>query len=501
MAKLMMVLTLSCFLFFSGFSSGYVLLEDPISQKGVLEAFESLILEGKESWNIPGMAVGIIYQGTPIYQKAFGIKDMETEDPIDIETLFQIGSTTKAFTAALMATFVDEGTFNWNDSVRDHYPEFSFRDPFAREHFLLEDLFAQHSGLYPYAGDEIAFWCYPRETILDSLAYLPSLYSFRSGFSYVNNLFVVAEEIMIRHSGATYKQLLNERFFEPLGMSHSKATVEGFLESDNHTSTHRHSPDGPIKIDPDAGFLNWLTPVFPAGGIASNIPDMLRWVEMQMNLGRFGETQVISSENIKKMHTPKAIMLGNAIDPIRAYCLSWVFEEYAGQKLIWHNGDTSACRAMVQMDLNHQLGIVILSNVGGQSLPDLLARSFIKLALGIEPENVRMPVGSELMDDSFLFYPSLPMEVYTGAYDNPLFGTVILSTDGSNLIGVASEALHPFLFKHRTRDLFDIYLPAFSTDQSLLQAHFILSPAGIADQFFLYSAGNPEGYRFVRNSE
>ncbi len=57
-----------------------------------------------------------------------------------------------------------------------------------------------------------------------------------------------------------------------IGMIHTKAMVEAFLQSDNHTSTHRHSPEGPIQIDPDSGFLNWLTPVFPAGGIVFNLP-------------------------------------------------------------------------------------------------------------------------------------------------------------------------------------------------------------------------------------
>ncbi len=218
MKKSVLILLIVSVVSFVGFSAVFGELEDLETRAKILERWEAELLTLMDEWMIPGMAAGIIYKNETIFEGAYDVKDLVTQEPVNLETLFQIGSTTKAFTSALVAMMVEEGAFSWKDRVVDLYPQFSLMDSFAQDNFLVEDLMAQHSGFYPYTGDVLAMWGFDREKVLEALPYWPFQYSFRSGFSYVNNLFVVAEEILTRHAARSYSELIEERIFKPLGM-------------------------------------------------------------------------------------------------------------------------------------------------------------------------------------------------------------------------------------------------------------------------------------------
>ncbi len=327
---------------------------------------------------IPGMAAGIIYNNETIFQQAYGVKDLSTMEPVDLNSLFQVGSTTKAFTSALAAMFVEEGFFDWKDRVVDVYPSLRLRDTYAQESFLVEDLMAQRSGLYPCAEDVLVIWGFDRGKLLQALTYHPTMYSFRSGYSYVNNLFLAVEDLLTKYSGKSYSELLQERIFDPLEMNNSTGTIEDFLSADNIVTTYMYSNGGLLAIDPEDSFIRRVNAVFPAGGICSNIPDMLRWVDLHLNMGTVNGEELLTRDSILFMHTPMTIIHGNSLEPVRAYCQGWVYEEFAGLKTIWHNGDSAGCHVMVLMVPQEQLGIGVLSNVESKkcltSLPELLCR-------------------------------------------------------------------------------------------------------------------------------
>ncbi len=496
--RIFLVLILVALITGVAISGAFSSLDDSRTRQVILERWETELLRLMEEWMIPGMTAGIVYKGEVIFEKAFGVTDLSTMEPVDLNTLFQIGSTTKAFTSALAAILIQEGLFSWKDRVIDLFPEFRMQDTFAQENFLVEDLMAQHSGLYPYAGDVLAMWGFGREKVLEALPYMRPLYSFRAGYSYVNNLFVVVEEIMMRKTGKEYAELLNEKLFEPLGMHSSLATIDEFLEASNKVTLHMYDPTGPIAIDPNEHFIRWVEPVFPAGGIASNIPDMLRWVNMHLNLGKVDGKRLIPEEEILFMHSPRTIVYGNSLEPIRAYCQAWVYEEFEGQKLIWHNGDTSGCHTMVLMIPQAQLGIVILSNVGGQSVPDFLAKAFVQLAIGREPsllKNLQVPAVVKDHPERRV-YPHLPLEEYEGLYYNELFETVFVETDGTKLTGRAVGGSLHLTFEHVTRDLFDVHILPYL--KGIHQVSFLLNDQGRVEGLLLWEPSSADPYWFER---
>jgi CubicO group peptidase (beta-lactamase class C family) len=498
MKKLLCYFLVAALVVIMGFSGELKFLEKSQERATTLKQWEDELTKAMEEWNIPGMAAGIIYKDEVIYKNAFGVKDLASKEPVDIETVFQIGSTTKAFTSTLSAIFVDEGMFDWKDRVMDLYPEFRLKDVSAQQGFLFEDLMAQHSGLYPYAGDILSIWGFGRDKILSSLPKWPTMYSFRTEFSYVNNLFVVVEEILSRNSGKSYDELLHEKIFKPLDMNNSHGTLDGFLEASNNVTTHYFDGEDIIPIDPQGDFIEWVNSVAPAGVISSNINDMLKWVNMHLNKGTVDNEDIVSKENLLKTHSPHTYLSGNPSEPIAAYCLGWVMEEFEGKKILWHNGDTSGCHAMILMIPKDELGIVILSNMGSHDVPDILAKAFVQLAIGKDPDVLKGLDRDESLEEKqeTFVYDHLLLEEYVGTYQNEIFEEMIIEKENSTLKGKVANGSRTLTFEHENRDLFTLHLLPYLKD--LNQVSFILNEKGKVEGFFLWESSSPDPYWFEK---
>ena len=172
----------------------------------VLSAFEDYAEHARATWGTPGMAIAVVHRDQVVYTKGFGVKKVGGADPIDPHTVFPIGSTSKAFTSALVALLADAGKLRWEDPVIDHVPAFEMYDPWVTRAFMIEDLMAQRSGMSPYAGDLLAVIGFDAPYIQAQIRHMQPVSSFRSRFGYVNNLFLVAAEVIKRHSGMTWEE-------------------------------------------------------------------------------------------------------------------------------------------------------------------------------------------------------------------------------------------------------------------------------------------------------
>ncbi|MEA2066918.1 MAG: serine hydrolase [Thermotogota bacterium] len=372
------------------------------------------------------------------------------------------------------------------------------KDSFAQDNFLIEDLMAQHSGLYPYAGDILAIWGFGKEKVLSSLSEWPTMYSFRSDFSYVNNLFVVVEEILERYSGKSYSELLKERIFDPLGMNSTHGTLDDFINESNAVTTHVNNEKNPVPIDPEGDIIKWVKSVAPAGVISSNILDMLKWVNMHLNKGTFDGNEIVSKENLLITHSPHTYVLGNPSEPIAAYCLGWVMEEFEGFKILWHNGDTSGCHTMILMIPKARLGIVILLNMGSHEVPDILAKAFVQLTLGKELEILDQlyTEDSETSDEDVEVYPHLTLEEYTGKYHNEIFEDIVIKVEDSVLKAEVANGTHVLTLEHITRDYFTAHLLPYMKD--INQVSFLVNDKGKIKGFYLTEPSSSDPYWFEK---
>jgi CubicO group peptidase (beta-lactamase class C family) len=409
--------------------------------------------------NIPGMAYAIVKDDKVVYAKGFGVKDAAAEEPVGVHTVFEIGSTSKAFTTTLLAMLADEGQIDWDDPVRAHLPEFSLMDPWVTNEFQIADLVSQRSGMPPYSLDLMAFIGFGRDDIARAVRFVEPITSFRSTFGYVNTLFLTAAEIIEDKTGFAWEDNLDVSIFGPLGMTETTAHPEVVATLRDIARGHIVSESGGLWPIPDNWtYADWIDIYGPAGGIRSNVMDMTKWIRMQLNDGQFEGTRIVSEENIAVMREPRIFVGIPVFGDVASYASAWIYNTFSPYPVVWHNGETSGMHSIVALIPKANAGLVVLTNSAPNSLPELmLAKAY---ALYFHPEGTeglrletqataadsaattgpgdlfRRPARSLAMDE---IDPQigLPLDRYVGVYTNPAYGTITVS--------LVDDALHALI--------------------------------------------------------
>lgn len=398
---------------------------------------ESYIANGMKSFDVPGVAIGMVAGDKLVYSKGFGIRSKSGGQPVDTQTLFQIGSTTKAFLSTIMAIAVDCGKFHWDDRVVDLDPDFQLKDPWVTREFRVFDLLAQRSGLPPYVNDILGMLGFDENALIRSLRYVEPVSSFRSSFAYTNITHVIAGRIVAKaESASDWNAVLRQELLDPLGMKSSTYTAEAIKAAPNHAEGHRYAPEGSIEVP--------LDPFFPyvfggAGDINSNIEEMARWVRLQLNDGSFEGTRIVSPENLAVTRTPKV-----ALNDKVSYALGWIVAQTPNGNVVWHNGGTSGFGAFVGLELDRHIGVIILTNEGNVGFPDALGLWIFDrlldnapvdhVAKTLERAKKNFSDGDKMFAKPVDPRPFPPLAPLCGTFANASFGKATLKQDGSALV-------------------------------------------------------------------
>src|SRR5438552_4460613 len=230
---------------------------EPAETKATMESrvqelipdIEAYVVNGMKGFDIPGVAIGIVANDRLVYAKGFGVRSKSNRLPVDTRTIFQIGSTTKAFLTATMAIMVDRGKLRWDDRVVDLYPEFRLKDPWVTREFRVFDLAAQRSGLPPLVNDILMMLNFKEPELIRSLGHLEPVSSFRTTFAYTNITHLLASRIVAKAAGASdWNAVLQKELLDPLGMKDSTYTVEAIEAAANHANGHRWTPEGTVEV-------------------------------------------------------------------------------------------------------------------------------------------------------------------------------------------------------------------------------------------------------------
>jgi CubicO group peptidase (beta-lactamase class C family) len=456
-----------------GFSSGVSAGEkqkyqvpDEAKLKTILADFDQYAEKGMKEWNIPGMAVAIVQGDKIIYSKGFGVKKLGNSDPVTPNTVFQIGSTSKAFTSLLVAMLVDEGKLKWDDHVVDHLPDFMMYDPWVTREFRVKDLMAQRSGLTSYSADTLAIVGFDREHIIQSIRHIKPVSSFRSEFAYQNHLFLVAAKLVEVKTGKSWEQNVRERIFNPLGMHNSSMDMKSFINAGDVTHLHNNDNGKISAIPMDWKFFNWPYVYGPAGGINSSVLDMTRWIQFQYNNGVFNNNRLISSENLEFLHTPQTRLPKIQFHPMQYYCQAWVYREYNPYRILWHTGATSGCGTMVALIPEADIGIIILGNTISKHQASLayyfFDRYFGHPVFDWSGEELKLAKKGEVEGQKGLPVPavkpipSLPVKSYSGTYVNDMFGKITITVNREVLSLTAGPSRTDINLRHYDANIFQV---------------------------------------------
>ena len=417
---------------------------------------DTYVASSMKTFDVPGMAVAIVKDGKVVVAKGYGVRKLGESTPVDEFTMFAIGSNTKAFTTAALATLIDQGKLAWDDPVYQRLPGFVMYDPYVSHEMTIRDLLTHRSGMGLGEGD-LLFWphtTYTRDDIIHKLRYMKPASSFRSRYAYDNLLYMTAGQIIPTVTGTSWDDYISQNIFTPLGMNHSTVSSKAFKPADDYAFPHSRV-DGKLQPIP----LEDLDNVGPAGSINSCAADMAKWVQLQLSHGKFADRdgrlfseprsrEMWAAQTILPIGEPPASLAGLKAN-FAAYGLGWGLRDYHGRKMVGHTGGVGGFVSRVMLVPQENLGVVILTNAEQTSAFDSILYHIIDHYFQLTPsdwianykkvdddddkeaaETMKKAEGSRAADSK----PSLALEKYAGVYNDAWYGPVTIRQENGGLV-------------------------------------------------------------------
>jgi CubicO group peptidase (beta-lactamase class C family) len=422
---------------------------------GELDAY---IKKTMKQWQIPGLAVALVKGDTVVHMRGYGVREIGKKDAVDENTVFPIGSASKAFTSTAIALLVQDGKLSWDDPVIDRMQGFRMYDPWVTREIAIRDLLCNRGGLSEasellwYATDN------DRGEIVRRLRYIRPESSFRSRYAYRNCMFITAGQVIPAVTGMSWDDFVKERIFQSLGMTRSFTSVRD-LQNLGNVATPHIKMDGRISPIPFRNIDN----AGPAGSINASVRDMSRWLRFHMNNGKLDGKKIAKPAVIEETHKPHTpIPFSHDFKSVFpwgrqfSYCLSWVLIDYDGEPCIYHNGQIDGIYAVIGFLPEKNVGAVVLSNLENQHLSDVVFLRALDVLLERTPKdwNAIYMKNRENREEIMAktqkgleaarvqgTKPSLPPGAYAGVYESEIYGKVRVSLEENRLVVHLSSVL------------------------------------------------------------
>jgi len=497
-----------------------------------LEGLDDWMGEQLEGWNVPAAAVAVVHDGEVVLTAGYGRRDVEADLPADADTLFAIGSASKAFTATVLATLAEEGKVDWDEPVHTYLPDFELADEYATLHLTLRDLVSHVSGLPRH---DLMWYGSPlsRHELYERLRYLEPSEELRQRFQYQNLMFMTAGILAGEVAGSSWEELVERRLFAPLGMKRSSVRLSGLTADADAARGYREKPDDeadeadgadeaaggeqaprPLEVMP----YRDIDAVGPAGSVSSSARDMARWLLLQLGDGEVDGQRVLAATSLRTLHRPHVVVEGGIESalfqqpemPYLMYGLGWFVQPYRGHEMVHHGGNIDGFSARVTFFPRDGLGIVVLSNRNGTLLPTVVTLHLADRFLGLDAidwssryhaiadslEGARDGIeASQEVERQEGTSPSHPLADYAATYSHPAYGDLTVSLGEDGRLAVSFHALDSPL-EHWHYDVFN------ATEAPLrgVKLTFDLDAGGAIDRVRVPLEGTVEAIEFTRQA-
>jgi CubicO group peptidase (beta-lactamase class C family) len=435
---------------------------DPVAlAKEALAGFDEVVTDAMKKFEVPGMAIAIVKGKEIVYAKGFGLRDVERQLPVTADTLFAIGSSTKAFTTFVLGTLVDEGKIEWEKPLRNYIPWFKLYDPSMTEHLTVRDLVTHRSGLPRHDLVWYNNFESSREQFVRKLAYLEPSADLREKFQYNNLMFLTAGYLTEVITGKTWEEAVRARILDPLGMKRTDFSVVD-MQKDGDFSQPYGKKDSKIEKLP----FRPITNLAPAGSINSSVNEMARWVTVHLNGGKYGDKKLAEGPTVDDMHI--AHMVTGATSPEAEitggeYGMGWFGDNYRGHRRVEHGGNIDGFSANVVLFPKDDFGMVVLTNLNGTPLRDLITQVVADRLLGLKPMDwinlgaARRALAEKESKEGAKkkavtriagTVASHKLTEYAGDYEHPGYGILKVSANGDHLETTFNSIVTPLEHWH-----------------------------------------------------
>ncbi len=349
----------------------------------------SFVRTGMKQLNVPGVGIAFIDHGKVVYEGGLGVRDIQTAQPVDKNTLFMIASNTKGLTTLMLARVVDQGKLRWDELATQAYPSFRLGSPATTAKVRIEDLICACTGV-PRKDFDWILGTTPQtgtEETFTQLVHTEPTSSYGKIFQYSNTMATAAGFIAGHLEypnlplGAAYDKAMQSLVFDPLGMTRTTFDMQKAL-SEDHASPHGQTIDGVTKVV--ATPINDIAiPYRPAGEAWSSSHDMLKYVQNEIAQGVLPNgKRLMSAKNLlqRRVHTVP-------VSENEWYGMGLMDDERYGVSVIHHGGDLIGFHSDWFAIPSAGVGAVILTNSdSGVYLRGPLERRLLEVLYNGKPQ-------------------------------------------------------------------------------------------------------------------
>ena len=411
-----------------------------------LEGIDNVIEKALKSFNQTGFAVAVVENDKVIYSKGFGYRDYENKLKVDSNTLFAIGSCTKAFTSSIIGVLNNKGKLDFDDSPIDYINELRFHNPQLNEIITIRDLMTHNTGIPRHDLSWYFFPTFSKDSLVSRIQYHEPVTTVRNKFYYNNFMFMLQGVIAERITNKSWEENIQESIFKPLGMERSNISIAEMEQAENAAIGYLedHEKTDYYKI---AGMS-------PAGSINSSVNDMSKWLITWINEGKYNDKEIlppayvaeaISSQNVIAPNMPSdenpGLHLAN-------YGFGWMITSYKGHYLVTHGGNIDGFSANTSFMPSDNIGIVVLANQDKSIIPGIVQNIIYDRILGLNKtdwikkgldaikeakKNQKEVEKNRISNRKEGTKPSHPIEDYVGDYTNSGYGNLEITTKNDSL--------------------------------------------------------------------
>jgi CubicO group peptidase (beta-lactamase class C family) len=434
--------------------------------KGLDTAFARVL----KTWHAAGFAVAVIEKNKVVYAQGFGYRDMNNKLPVTPNTLFAIGSCSKAFTATLIGKLQQDGKVDIDKPVTNYLPELRFYNDAMNNTITLRDMMSHRTGLPRHDLSWYFFNNPSTDSLVMRIQYMEPTYGVRQKWQY-NNFMFASQGALIEHiSGKSWGDNIKEKFFLPLRMTQSDVSIPELEKSDDIAVGYGLKKDTIIKK------LEYyhIDGMAPAGAINSSVNDMAKWVTAWINNGKYNGKEIIPESFRNEAISSQSIIDGalpgkEAPDIYFAnYGFGWMLGSYKGHYRVEHGGNIDGFSASTCFFPSDSIGIVVLSNQDGSAVPSIVRNLISDRILGLKYHDWNSDLkhdadkgkqeADKVKKDKVAPVKHLathPLDDFAGNYKNPGYGTMKMFVKNDSLF--VKTVTHTLFLRHANYDIFEVF--------------------------------------------
>jgi CubicO group peptidase (beta-lactamase class C family) len=435
---------------------------------GLDTAFARVLKE----WHAAGFSVAVVEKDKVVYAKGFGYRDYENKIPVTPNTLFAIGSCTKAFTALLLGILNKAGKIDFDKPVRTYLPELKFYNNELNDHVTLRDMMCHRTGLPRHDYSWYLFQTHSKDSLVQRIQYMEPSVGLREKWQYNNFMFLLQGVVTEKITGKSWEDNIREKIFEPLGMNNSDVSLAEWTKSSDAAFGYDVKNDSIIKK------MNYydIAAVSPAGSINSSVNDMSKWVISWINGGKYQGKEIVPSPYVSEAMSSQMVTsagLPNKETPdlyFGNYGFGWFLSSYRGHYRVEHGGNIDGFSASTSFFPTDSIGIIVLCNQNGSPVPSIvrntIADKMLRLKYHDWESDLKQNADSakakakdaeknQISSQKTNTKPSHDLKNYEGTYSHPGYGSFDVSLKDDSLF-ITTPTL-TFWLHHYHYDVFALF--------------------------------------------